>query len=216
MYPTRLASIRRCSDRKAADSMTIRISLGTVLAALVFIAIGAGTAVGVMLWEPWDGDDDGDGSEAVAEASPSADPTPTSTVVTATATASPTPTCHPISVQIEGTDYFVRFAFVPDEAALNSVRLTEEDGTETELPGVSVDAISTRQCGSRAGKCYTHWFLETEGGGASVDAIIVKQDGETITWEEISTGEERITTGFDLATGLGSQILRIGEFCRVE
>ncbi len=37
--------------------MTIRISLGTVLAALVFIAIGAGTAVGVMLWEPWDGDD---------------------------------------------------------------------------------------------------------------------------------------------------------------
>lgn len=29
--------------------MTIRISLGTVLAALVFIAIGAGTAVGVML-----------------------------------------------------------------------------------------------------------------------------------------------------------------------
>ncbi len=33
--------------------MTIRISLGTVLAALVLIAIGAGTAVGVMLWEPW-------------------------------------------------------------------------------------------------------------------------------------------------------------------
>ena len=36
--------------------MTIRISLGTVLAALVLLAIGAGTAVGVMLWEPWDGD----------------------------------------------------------------------------------------------------------------------------------------------------------------
>ena len=37
--------------------MTIRISLGTVLAALVLIAISAGTAVGVMLWEPWDGGD---------------------------------------------------------------------------------------------------------------------------------------------------------------
>ena len=37
--------------------MTIRISLGTVLAALVLLAIGAGTAVGVMLWEPWDGGD---------------------------------------------------------------------------------------------------------------------------------------------------------------
>ena len=39
--------------------MTIRISLGTVLAALVLIAIGAGTAVGVMLWEPWNGDGSG-------------------------------------------------------------------------------------------------------------------------------------------------------------
>ena len=37
--------------------MTIRISL-TVTLALVFAAIGAGTAVGVMLWEPWNGDDD--------------------------------------------------------------------------------------------------------------------------------------------------------------
>ena len=37
--------------------MTIRISL-TVVLALVFAAIGAGTAVGVMLWEPWNGDDD--------------------------------------------------------------------------------------------------------------------------------------------------------------
>ena len=36
--------------------MTIRISLSTVLVALVLLAIGAGTAVGVMLWEPWDGD----------------------------------------------------------------------------------------------------------------------------------------------------------------
>ena len=57
--------------------MTIRIPLGTVLAALLLIALGAGTAVGVMLWEPWDG---GDGDEAVAEASPTAvlaEPTPT-------------------------------------------------------------------------------------------------------------------------------------------
>ena len=37
--------------------MNIRISLGTVLAALIFAAIGAGTAVGVMLWEPWDAGD---------------------------------------------------------------------------------------------------------------------------------------------------------------
>ena len=36
--------------------MTIRISLGTVLIAIALVAIGAGTAVGVMLWEPWDGD----------------------------------------------------------------------------------------------------------------------------------------------------------------
>ena len=36
--------------------MTIRISLAVVLA-LVFAAIGAGVAVGVMAWEPWDGDE---------------------------------------------------------------------------------------------------------------------------------------------------------------
>ncbi len=35
--------------------MTIHISLGTVLIAIVLVTIGAGTAVGVMLWEPWDG-----------------------------------------------------------------------------------------------------------------------------------------------------------------
>ena len=51
--------------------MTIRISLGTVLAALVFIAIGAGTAVSVMLWEPWDGDREG--GRMVGEPSPIAD-----------------------------------------------------------------------------------------------------------------------------------------------
>ena len=44
--------------------MTIRISLSTVLVALVFAAIGAGTAVGVMLWEPWD---DGDQPIAVEQ-----------------------------------------------------------------------------------------------------------------------------------------------------
>ena len=35
--------------------MTIRISLGTALVALALVALGAGGAVGVMLWEPWDG-----------------------------------------------------------------------------------------------------------------------------------------------------------------
>ena len=49
--------------------MTIRISLGTVLASLGLIAIGAGVAVGVMLWEPWDGDDgsakDNEGTESL-------------------------------------------------------------------------------------------------------------------------------------------------------
>ena len=51
--------------------MTIRISIRTVLAALGLIAIGAGTAVGVMLWEPWDGN--GEGGRTVAEPSPIAD-----------------------------------------------------------------------------------------------------------------------------------------------
>ncbi len=51
--------------------MTIRISLATVLAALAFVAIGAGTAVGVMLWEPWGGD--GEGGRTVVEPSPTAD-----------------------------------------------------------------------------------------------------------------------------------------------
>ena len=37
--------------------MNIRISLSTVLVALVFSAIGAGVAVGLMAWEPWDGDE---------------------------------------------------------------------------------------------------------------------------------------------------------------
>ncbi len=38
--------------------MSVRISLITLLVALALVAIGAGTAVGVMLWEPW-----GDGYE---------------------------------------------------------------------------------------------------------------------------------------------------------
>ncbi len=36
--------------------MTVRISPGVVLVALFFVAVGAGGAVGVMLWEPWEGD----------------------------------------------------------------------------------------------------------------------------------------------------------------
>ena len=35
--------------------MTIRISLATVIVAVIFAAVGAGVTVGVMLWEPWDG-----------------------------------------------------------------------------------------------------------------------------------------------------------------
>lgn len=35
-----------------------------VLVALVFTAVGAGGAVGLMAWEPWDGDDEGGGSSA--------------------------------------------------------------------------------------------------------------------------------------------------------
>ncbi len=50
--------------------MTIRVSLGTVLIALVLVATDAGTAVGVMLWEPWDG---GGGGRTVVEPSPTAD-----------------------------------------------------------------------------------------------------------------------------------------------
>ena len=42
--------------------MTIRISLGTLLVALAFVAIGAVGAVGVMLWEPWSGDWAGGGT----------------------------------------------------------------------------------------------------------------------------------------------------------
>ncbi len=51
--------------------MTIRISLTAVISALVFAAIGAGGAVGVILWEPWDGD--GEGGRTVVEPSPIAD-----------------------------------------------------------------------------------------------------------------------------------------------
>ena len=49
--------------------MTVRISLGTLLAALVFAAIGAGVAVGVMFWEPWD--DSGDNGDETAALAPS-------------------------------------------------------------------------------------------------------------------------------------------------
>ena len=51
--------------------MTIRISIGVVVVTLVSVALGAGGAVGVMLWEPWDGD--GDGGRTVVEPSPTAD-----------------------------------------------------------------------------------------------------------------------------------------------
>lgn len=37
--------------------MTVRVSVGAILVALLLVAIGAGGAVGVMLWEPWDGED---------------------------------------------------------------------------------------------------------------------------------------------------------------
>ncbi len=61
--------------------MTIRISLGTVLAALAFIAIGAGTAVGVMLWEPWDGGEGNGKASTQTE-----EPTPTEPEPNLTAT----------------------------------------------------------------------------------------------------------------------------------
>ena len=51
--------------------MTIHFSLWTVLAATVFAALGAGVAVGVMAWEPWDGDD-----SDVVEPSPTSAPSP--------------------------------------------------------------------------------------------------------------------------------------------
>lgn len=40
--------------------MTLRLSLGTVIIAVAFAALGAGVAAGVMAWEPWDGDGDDD------------------------------------------------------------------------------------------------------------------------------------------------------------
>ncbi len=49
--------------------MTVRISLSTVLVALVFAAIGAGGAVGVIVWEPWD--DSGDKRDETAALAPS-------------------------------------------------------------------------------------------------------------------------------------------------
>ena len=49
--------------------MIIRIWLTRVLIALAFTALGAGTAVGVMFWEPWE--DDGSG---VQEAEPTTPP----------------------------------------------------------------------------------------------------------------------------------------------
>ena len=57
--------------------MTIRISLGILVVALVFAAVGAGTAVGVMVWEPWDGNDGGD--RAGVEPSPASASTPAPT-----------------------------------------------------------------------------------------------------------------------------------------
>ncbi len=57
--------------------MTLRLSLGTVIIAVAFAALGAGVAAGVMAWEPWDGD--GDDDEVASEAPPTpvpAKPTP--------------------------------------------------------------------------------------------------------------------------------------------
>ena len=52
--------------------MTVRISLGAVLTALFFAAVGAGGAVGVMLWEPWEGDN-GSTEQAVPVPQPTPD-----------------------------------------------------------------------------------------------------------------------------------------------
>ena len=73
--------------------MTIRISLGTVLIALVLVATGAGTAVGVMLWEPWDGNGS-DGNATVEE----------SLGATAGPTASPKPTATPYQKKLTGAE----------------------------------------------------------------------------------------------------------------
>ena len=64
--------------------MTIRISLGTALVALVFAAIGAGGAVSVMLWEPWD---DGGGEEISERAEPTEPATPSGPRLTGAAAA---------------------------------------------------------------------------------------------------------------------------------
>ncbi len=63
--------------------MTIRISLVTVLAALALVAISTGSAVGVMLWEPWDGDD---GKSEVEEITPTPRDTSSAPVKRLTAT----------------------------------------------------------------------------------------------------------------------------------
>ncbi len=51
--------------------MTVRISPGVMLVALFFAAVGAGGAVGAMLWEPWEGDNGG-----TEQAVPVPQPTP--------------------------------------------------------------------------------------------------------------------------------------------
>ncbi len=52
--------------------MVVQRILTTVIVALVFAAIGAGTAVGVMLWEPWE-DSEGGTEQAVPVPQPTPD-----------------------------------------------------------------------------------------------------------------------------------------------
>ena len=106
--------------------MTIRISLSTVLVALAFAVIGAGGAVGVMVWEPWDGGDDGDGSEAAAKASPTSAPEPTPTPYQKKITRPEAAAKVKITVQKQYTDELVLQSQQTPAPEIVAIRSVEE------------------------------------------------------------------------------------------
>jgi hypothetical protein len=130
-------------------------------------------------------------------------------------TAEPTPACHPIEVVIDGQTYFLKSGVLQERMILHAaIKLTTEDDEFIELPGATVEAIYTRQCGQWDGRCDTLWLVtieETaeERGSFYIEAIVAKEEPGRITWENIYSGEETDTSDF-------SQAEATGQFCRWE
>ena len=130
-------------------------------------------------------------------------------------TAAPESTCHPIEVVVDGRTFFVNSAILQDQIILHApIKLEVEDGEFIDLPGATVNSITTRRCGERDGKCDTLWLVTIKGdreeeGDLFIEATMTEQKASQTTWRNIYSGVERITPDSAPAEP-------VGQYCRTE